>query len=99
MTKNKITAVLGPTNTGKTHLAISLAVKALSKEYNVYFTTVSDLLYNLHISKADNSYPRKLKQIVGYDLLVLDELGCHWPGILAQENKIWPVILTHPLAK
>ena len=26
-------------------------------------------------NKADNSYPRKLKQIVGYDLLVLDELG------------------------
>ena len=67
--------LVGGSGTGKTHLAISLAVKALSKEYNVYFTTVSDLLYNLHISKADNSYPRKLKQIVGYDLLVLDELG------------------------
>ena len=61
--------------TGKTHLAISFAIKALSKEYSVYFTTVSDLLYNLHIAKADNSYPRKLKQIVNYDLLILDELG------------------------
>jgi len=67
--------LVGESGTGKTHLAISLAIKALSKEYSVYFTTVSDLLYNLHIAKADNSYPRKLKQIVGYDLLVLDELG------------------------
>lgn len=67
--------LVGQSGTGKTHLATSLAVKALSKEYSVYFTTVSDLLYNLHIAKADNSYPRKLKQIVGYDLLVLDELG------------------------
>ena len=40
-----------------------------------YLATVSDLLYNLHIAKADNSYPRKLKQIVNYDLLILDELG------------------------
>ena len=67
--------LVGQSCTGKTHLAISFAIKALSKEYSVYFTTVSDLLYNLHIAKADNSYPRKLKQIVNYDLLILDELG------------------------
>jgi DNA replication protein DnaC len=67
--------LVGQSGTGKTHLAISFAIKALSKEYSVYFTTVSDLLYNLHIAKADNSYPRKLKQIVNYDLLILDELG------------------------
>ena len=67
--------LVGQYGTGKTHLAISFAIKALSKEYSVYFTTVSDLLYNLHIAKADNSYPRKLKQIVNYDLLILDELG------------------------
>ena len=36
---------------------------------------VSVIITNLHIAKADNSYPRKLKQIVAYDLLVLDELG------------------------
>lgn len=66
---------VGSSGTGKTHLAISLALKALSKDYSVYFTTVSDLLYNLHISKADNSYHKKLKQLISYDLLVLDELG------------------------
>jgi DNA replication protein DnaC len=31
--------------------------------------------YNLHMSKADNSYHKKLKQIIDYDLLILDELG------------------------
>ena len=36
---------------------------------------MSDLLYNLHLAKADNSYHKKLKQIVNYDLLILDELG------------------------
>jgi len=67
--------LVGASGTGKTHLAISLGFKALAKEYTVYFTTVSDLLYNLHIAKADNSYHKKLKQLINYDLLILDELG------------------------
>ncbi len=67
--------LIGDSGTGKTHLAISFALKALSKEYKVFFTTVSDMLYNLHISRADNSYYRKLQQLINYDLLVLDELG------------------------
>lgn len=67
--------LVGKSGTGKTHLAISFGIKALAKEHSVYFTTVSDLLYNLHISKADNSYHKKLKQLVSYDLLILDELG------------------------
>ena len=33
------------------------------------------MLYNLHIAKADNSYHKKIKQLINYDLLILDELG------------------------
>lgn len=66
---------IGDSGTGKTHLAIGLAKKALAREYSVYFTTVSDMLYNLHIAKADNSYHKKIKQLINYDLLILDELG------------------------
>ena len=33
------------------------------------------MLYSLHIAKADNSYHKKVKQLLSYDLLVLDELG------------------------
>ena len=67
--------LVGASGTGKTHLAISLAIKALDKDFTVYFSTVSDLLYNLHIAKADNSYIKKLKQLINFDLLILDELG------------------------
>ena len=67
--------LVGDSGTGKTHLAISFALKALAKEHTVFFTTVSDMLYNLHSSKADNSYQKKLKALVNYDLLILDELG------------------------
>jgi len=67
--------LIGDSGTGKTHLSIAFALKALAKDYNVYFTTVSDMLYDLHISKADNSYPKVLKRLINYDLLILDELG------------------------
>lgn len=72
---NENIVLVGDSGTGKTHLAISIGLKALEKEYRVYFTTVSDMLYNLHISKADNSYHKKLQQLISYDLLILDELG------------------------
>lgn len=66
---------IGESGTGKTHLAVSLAFKALNKEYTVFFTTVSDMLYNLHIAKANNTYHKRLSQLINYDLLILDELG------------------------
>lgn len=67
--------LVGASGTGKTHLAISLAIKALDKDFTVYFSTVSDLLYGLHIAKADNSYLKKIKALINFDLLILDELG------------------------
>jgi len=65
----------GDSGTGKSHLAISFALKALEKEYNVFFTTVSDMLHSLHSSKVDNSYHKKIRMLANYDLLILDELG------------------------
>lgn len=66
---------IGPPGTGKSHLGISLGVKALQQGYKVIFTTVSDMMSTLFESKADNSYPQKLKYYLSPDLLILDELG------------------------
>lgn len=66
---------VGNPGTGKTHLSIALGIKALQKNYKVTFTSVSEMLYQLHISKADNSYYKKLKEYLSVDLLILDELG------------------------
>ena len=66
---------IGPPGTGKTHLAISLGIKALQQGYKVLFTTVSDMMSALFASKADNSYHQKLKYYLSPDLLILDELG------------------------
>lgn len=66
---------MGNPGTGKTHLSIGLGIKALAMNYTVLFTSVSEMLYQLHISKADNSYYKKLSEYLSVDLLILDELG------------------------
>lgn len=66
---------VGPPGTGKTHLSISLGIKALQQGYKVLFTSVSEMMETLFEAKADNSYHRKLKYYLTPDLLILDELG------------------------
>jgi DNA replication protein DnaC len=66
---------IGHPGTGKTHLSIAVALRALAKNFKVLFTSVSEMLYQLHISKADNTYYKKLNEYLFPDLLILDELG------------------------
>ena len=66
---------IGNPGTGKTHLSIGIAIKALLKGHKVLFSQVSGMLQSLHLSKADNSYYKKLDCYIKPDLLILDELG------------------------
>lgn len=72
--KENITFI-GKPGTGKTHLSIAIGVKAVLQGYSVLFTTLSDLLDDLYMSRADNSYHRRLQAYVQPDLLIIDELG------------------------
>lgn len=66
---------IGNPGTGKTHLSIAIGIKALQKGYKVLFTTTASMLHDLHTSKADNSYHKKLNFYLAPDLLIIDELG------------------------
>lgn len=66
---------IGPPGVGKTHLAISLGMKALEQGYKVLFTTVNEMISTLIASKADNTYHLKMKYYLSPNLLILDELG------------------------
>jgi len=66
---------IGNPGTGKTHLSISIGIKALMKGYKVLLALVSEMLQNLNASQADNSYYQKVSYYLSPDLLILDELG------------------------
>lgn len=68
-------AFIGPPGTGKSHLSIALGLKAISQGYKVLFTTVNEMLEELYMSRADNSFGQKLRYYTSPDLLILDELG------------------------
>lgn len=73
--KAKNIVFIGKPGTGKTHLSLSIGIKGLQKGYKVLFTSVGEMLKNLHSSKADNSYAKKVKEYLTPHLLILDELG------------------------
>ncbi|WP_276572130.1 ATP-binding protein [Crassaminicella indica] len=73
--KKENIALIGPPGTGKTHLAIALGLKAITQGYKVVFTTVNEMLEELYMSRADNSFRQKLRYYTSPDLLILDELG------------------------
>jgi len=75
ISERKNIVFIGNPGTGKTHLSISVGIKALQKGYKVLFTSVAEMLQTLHFSKADNSYYQKLRYYLMPDLLILDELG------------------------
>lgn len=70
----------------KTHLSISIAIKALIKGYKVLFVPVAEMLHNLNAAKADNTYYQKVDYYLRPDLLILDELGFkRLPGYSADD--------------
>jgi DNA replication protein DnaC len=73
--KKENIAFIGPPGTGKSHLATAIGVKAAHQGYSVLFATVNQMLEELYISRADNSFNQKLKKYLFPELLILDELG------------------------
>ena len=68
-------AFIGLPGTGKTHLSIAVGVKAIEQGYSVLFTTLSGMMEELYLSRADNSFRQKLKKYTRPDLLIIDEFG------------------------
>ncbi len=66
---------IGNPGTGKTHLSIAIGLNAIAKGFKVLFSSVGEMLDQLHMAKADNSYYKKLQDYLTPDLLILDELG------------------------
>lgn len=66
---------LGPPGVGKTHLALSLSVRALDLGYSVAFETLDNLMKYLKTESISGVSSRRLKYIRKVALVVIDEVG------------------------
>ena len=67
--------IVGPTGTGKSHLAQALGHCALRQGYEVLFTTQAKLLAQMNAARATNAYDRKLQQLAKIALIVIDDFA------------------------
>jgi DNA replication protein DnaC len=66
---------LGNSGTGKTHVALALGLAACQKGYRVRFATAAGLVHELMEARDEKRLLRIQKQLAGYQLLIIDELG------------------------
>jgi DNA replication protein DnaC len=65
----------GPPGTGKTHLAIALAIKACQAGHRVAFATAQQWVDRLEGAQHRNALDDELKRLERYSVLVIDEIG------------------------
>ncbi len=66
---------LGPSGTGKTHIALGLGLSACQKGLSVSFVTAAALVHELMEARDERRLLRLQKQMVSHKLLIIDELG------------------------
>ena len=67
--------LLGPPGVGKTHLAISLALRLCDQGRRAYFTSALDLVAKLSLALSENRLRVAIQNYVRPSLLVIDEVG------------------------
>jgi len=66
---------LGPSGTGKTHIALGLGLTACQKGLKVRFITAAALVHELMEANDERRLLRLQKQLASLHLLIIDELG------------------------
>ena len=66
---------LGPSGTGKTHIALGLGLAACQKGLKVRFITAAALVHELIEASDEKRLLRLQKQLTSQNLLIIDELG------------------------
>ena len=67
--------LIGDSGSGKTHLALSLAYAALTKDYRIKFYTFNELASHLLKAKTHRYEVNLIQHLERFQLLVIDEMG------------------------
>ena len=73
--QGKNVLLAGMSGTGKSHIALALALLACAANRRVVYTTSADMLSRLHMSLADDTLAMALQPYTRAELLVIDEVG------------------------
>ncbi len=85
--------LVGPSGTGKSHLAISLGIAACAQGKRVRCFRVTELITTLLEAREERQLLRLRSQLAKLDLLILDELG-YVPASKAGAELLFDVIAT-----
>ncbi len=85
--------LVGPSGTGKTHLATALGMAACAQGRKVRFFRVTELITVLLEAKEERQLLRLRQQLGKLDLLILDELG-YVPASKAGAELLFDIIAT-----
>ena len=84
--------LLGPSGTGKTHLAIALGYLATQRGWKVRFTSAADLMLAMETAQRQNRLKDFVHRIIAMPkLLIIDEIG-YLPFGREQANLFFQVI-------
>src|SRR5437879_5886550 len=75
ITQGHSLVVSGPSGTGKTHLAIAIAYRAIQNGFDALFTTATALIEDLSTATRDGKLRETLVSYTHPNVLVIDEVG------------------------
>jgi uncharacterized protein (TIGR00645 family) len=93
VTAGRNVVLVGPTGTGKTHLAIGLGVRACQAGHRVLFATAAEWAARLADAQAAGRLAGELAALDAYPVLVVDEVG--YTPFDAQTSALFFQLVAH----